>query len=302
MRIQNGRPMTISLRFHFGYMIQTILLGVRALGGSSLPTLSRAALCSNLGRSRFIVCPPRGLQWPSSYPLTWWSSPLIWPWLSGTAPPPPPPPVAKKKGQGRRKNVAPHPVGDADHGGGDVVEEDAPLEDGAEDDVVEEDAPLEDGAEDAAWQEDEMEEELFHPGVGDILDHAAAMGMVDADEDEGGGEIEANAGGADDVSVVSGGGGFADFFDDEEEDEEMPHGVPDAHPVAAGAEEVPEAPAGPPPPPPPPLGDGHLPRAARRPTFPQAMHMSLNGYLRVSQTAGEEYKECMTHNSGSALV
>ncbi len=44
--------------------------------------------------------------------------------------------------------------------------------------------------------------------------------------------------------------------------------------------------------PPPPAGiPDHVPRNARRPTFPQAVHPSWNGYLRLSQTKDHDHKD-----------
>ena len=54
---------------------------------------------------------------------------------------------------------------------------------------------------------------------------------------------------------------------------------------------------------PPPPGDDHIPRAARRPGFPQALHPYGNGYLRISQTRGVTHWDmravCFRHETCS---
>jgi hypothetical protein len=43
--------------------------------------------------------------------------------------------------------------------------------------------------------------------------------------------------------------------------------------------------------PPPPPGDDHVPRNGKRDNFPQAKHPLNNGYMRVSQTIGKDFKD-----------
>jgi hypothetical protein len=80
--------------------------------------------------------------------------------------------------------------------------------------------------------------------------------------------------------------------DDETHGGERASGSGGPGPAAAAADPAAAATAAPPAPFP-----AHVPRSARRPDFPQAVHPSMNGYIRLSQTKGVAHMDSTSHRA-----
>lgn len=202
------------------------------------------------------------------------------------------PPLPKERGGMGRRAPPPHALGldPGEAGEGGMGENVGPLDDGdggmADDgDGGGQDAD-DDAHGDAPGEEEEGEEEAeeeWQADLGAVILAAEAMGFVDFDGVDNGGE----------VGLIPDDGDL-DFPFDEEEPEVLA-------PVAAAVGHLdgePPLPAAPPADAVPPgggvgdmlIGD-HIPRNARRADFPQAVHSSLNGYLKLSQPVGAAHQD-----------